>query len=419
MQLDRASTLTRTPRRARHRLRPWRSRRKYLWLLGSTVPGAAFASWLAVQATGLHLFWWLGPFLTFVVIPVMDYLVGEAAGEPTENELEALGTDPFYRWATNLYLPAQYLSLFFACWLWAGGGWTTMSISDKLALMVTVGIIGGVAINAAHELGHRRAHAERRLSKIALAQTCYGHFFVEHNRGHHLRVATVEDPASSRLGESVYRFILRSVTGGLRSAWNLERRRLARLGRSPWSLRNDVLSGWLMTAGLYAGLAVWFGPAVLPWVAGQAIVGFCLLESVNYLEHYGLRRRKTPSGRYERVRPVHSWNSDTIVANVFLFHLQRHSDHHANPQRRYQTLRPSDEAPQLPAGYGTMLMLALVPPLWRRVMDPRVLAHYGGDIRLAALGPRDARLPAAVLAALVDESRIPHPAHSRSLNPVR
>jgi alkane 1-monooxygenase len=339
----------------------------------------------------------MGTVLTFVVIPVMDHLWrGNSTGEPAENETESLDTDPFYRWATTLYLPAQYLSLFFACWLWAGGGWLQMSAGDKTALMVTVGIIGGVAINAAHELGHKRAQAERWLSKVALMQTCYGHFFVEHNRGHHLRVATVEDPASSRLGEDVYRFILRSVTGGVCSAWRLERRRLVRLGRSPWSLRNEVISGWMMTAGLYLGLSVWFGPTVLPWLLGQAVIGFCLLEAVNYLEHYGLRRQRLANGRYERVRPAHSWNSDTLVANVFLFHLQRHSDHHANPGRRYQTLRSFDEAPQLPAGYGTMLVLALIPPLWRHVMDPRVLAHYGGDVRLAALSPRDARLGAGL-----------------------
>lgn len=361
------------------------------------VPGAVFASWLAVQATGLHLLWWLGPFLTFVVVPVMDHLLGASVGvESGPKGVKSRDSDLFYRLVTHLYIPAQYLSLFFACWLWSGGGWLQMSAGGKIALMVTVGIIGGVAINAAHELGHKRANAERRLSKLALAQTCYGHFFVEHNRGHHLRVATVEDPASSRFGESVYRFIPRSVAGGLRSAWDLERRRLARLGRSPLSLRNDVISGWLLTAGLYAGSVLWFGPVVLPWLVGQAIIGFCLLESVNYLEHYGLRRQRTANGRYEPVSPRHSWNSDTRVANVFLFHLQRHSDHHANPRRRYQLLRSSAEAPQLPAGYGTMLVLAMIPPLWRHVMDSRVLAHYGGDVRLVALSPRDARLCASL-----------------------
>src|SRR6202012_4780723 len=128
-------------------------------------------------------------------------------------------------------------------------------------------------------------------------------------------------------------------------------------------------------------------PVGLPCRIGQAIIGFCLLETVNYIEHYGLRRQKLDSGRYERVRPAHSWNSSTMIANVLLFHLQRHSDHHANPLRKYQVLRHFDEAPQLPSGYTAMLLLALFPPLWHRVMDARVIDFYRGDIRLAALKP--------------------------------
>jgi alkane 1-monooxygenase len=294
-----------------------------------------------------------------------------------------------YRWATYLYLPNQYLSLLFACWLWSGGGWLTMTFADKLGLMATIGLIGGLAINAAHELGHTRVQTGRRLSKVALALTCYGHFFVEHNCGHHVRVATAEDSASARLGETLYAFIPRSVFGSLRSAWSLEARRLAGIGKPRWTLSNDVLNAWLLGVALFVVLAVWFGPVVLPWLIGQAIIGFCLLESVNYLEHYGLRRQKLASGRYERVRPAHSWNSSTVVVSVLLFRLQRHSDHHVNPLRNYQALRHVDEAPQLPSGYSGMLLLAMFPPLWRRVTDPRVLDFYRGDIRLAALKPGD------------------------------
>ena len=130
---------------------------------------------------------------------------------------------------------------------------------------------------------------------------------------------------------------------------------------------------------------------VLGWLIGQAVLGFCLLEAINYIEHYGLRRQQLPDGRYERVGPAHSWNNNTVIANLFLFHLQRHSDHHTNPLRRYQALCHADEAPQLPAGYPTMLLMAVIPPLWRRVMDRRVLEHYGGDIGLAALSPRQER----------------------------
>jgi alkane 1-monooxygenase len=369
----------------------WKQPRRYLWLLAAAVPALVFPSFLAARFTGLGVFWWSVPILAFVIIPVGDHLVRPDAENPADSVLAWLETDRFYRWATYLYLPNQYLSLVFACWLWSGGGWLAMGFVDKLGLMASVGLIGGLAINAAHELGHTRARIQRRLSKVALAQTCYGHFYVEHNRGHHVRVATAEDPASARFGESLYAFIPRSVTGSVRSAWRLEANRLAGLGNGPWTLRNDILNAWLMSAGLFAVLSVWFGPVVLPWLVGQAIIGFCLLETVNYMEHYGLRRQKLPSGRYERVRASHSWNSSTVIANVLLFHLQRHSDHHANPLRPYQVLRHVDEAPQLPSGYSAMLLVALMPPLWRRVMDPRVLDFYGGDIRLAALTPRDSR----------------------------
>lgn len=364
----------------------WRDAKRYLWLLGLVVPTLAALSWLAVAATGLSIFWWSGPLLTFGIIPVVDYLVGVDADNPPDSALTWLENDPFYRWATYLYLPLQYLSLLLACWLWSGG--VAMNLIDKIGLMVTIGGIGGIAISTAHELGHKRAKAEQRLGKVALAQTCYGHFFVAHNLGHHRDVATPDDPASSRMGECLFAFIPRSVLGNLSSAWKLEGRRFARLGKSRWTLRNNVLNAWLMSAALFGLLIVAFGTVVVPWLVGQAVVGICLLEAINYIEHYGLKRQKLPDGRYEKVRPSHSWNSNSIVANLFLFHLQRHSDHHVRPMRRYQALRHADEAPQLPAGYATMLLLAAFPPLWRNVMDPRLLGHYGGDIRLAALNPR-------------------------------
>ena len=369
----------------------WSDPKRYLWLLGLVAPALVASSWLAVRTTELGVFWWSGPILTFGIIPVLDYLVGADAENPPDSALARLENDPFYRWATYLYLPIQYLSLVLACWIWSGGGWVSMELVDKLGLMVTVGGIGGVAISTAHELGHQRAQTEQRLSKLALAQTCYGHFFVAHNRGHHVHVATPRDPSSSRLGESLYAFIPRSAFGSLRSAWNLEGRRLARGGRSRWSLRNEILSAWLISAALFGALIAMFGTVVMPWLIGQAIIGACLLEAINYIEHYGLRRKQRPDGRYERVSPEHSWNINTVVGNVFLFHLQRHSDHHAHPLRRYQTLRHADEAPQLPAGYPTMLLLSALPPLWRRVMDRRVLDHYSGDIRSASLDPRHER----------------------------
>ncbi|MGE0217765.1 alkane 1-monooxygenase [Mycolicibacterium sp.] len=366
----------------------WRDRKRYVWLLGLVIPTLVPMSWVAVLLTGSGAFWWSGPILMFIVIPVLDCVVGSDAENPPDSALVYLERDRFYRWAIYLYLPAQYVTLVLACWLWSGGGGVALSDVDKVGLMLTVGGVAGVAINAAHELGHQRVQSERWLSKVALAQSGYGHFFVEHNRGHHARVATPEDPASARLGEDLYLFQFRSIWGSLRSAWRLERGRLARRGSSPWTLRNDVLNAWLMTVVLFSVLVAVFGLAVLPWLIGQAAIGLLLLETINYLEHYGLRRRRHPDGGYEQVMPSHSWNSNSVISNVFLFHLQRHSDHHANPQRRYQALCHADDAPQLPAGYATMVVLALFPPLWRRVMDRRVLAHYGGDIHRAALSRR-------------------------------
>lgn len=366
----------------------WKEPKRYLWLLAAAIPALVFASWLGAWATGIGAFWWAAPILAFVVLPILDHMLGPGADNLPDSVVAWLQSDPFYRWVTYLYLPNQYLSLIFACWLWAGGGWLAMGFVDKLGLMATIGLIGGLAINVAHELGHTREDREKRLSKIALAQTCYGHFFVEHNRGHHARVATAEDPSSARFGESLYAFIARSVLCSLRSAWSLEANRLAGIGKSRWSLGNDVLNSWLLSLVLFALLSVWFRPVVLPWLAGQAIVGFCLLEAVNYVQHYGLRRQKLPGGRYERVRPKHSWNSSRAISNLLLFHLQRHSDHHAKPLRNYQVLRHVEQAPQLPSGYSAMLMLALVPPWWRRVMDPRVLDFYGGDARLVAVKPQ-------------------------------
>jgi alkane 1-monooxygenase len=363
----------------------WRDPKRYAWLLGLIVPFAPFLAWGSVEVTGLNLFWFFGPLLIFVAFPLLDMAIGLDARNPPDSVLKWLEQDRYYRWCTYAFIPIQYAGLIFACWMWSSGD---LSVAESLGLALTVGVVGGIAINTAHELGHKRASLERWLSRIALAQTGYGHFFIEHNRGHHVRVATPEDPASSRLGESFWAFLPRTVAGSLRSAWGIERARLDRMGKSHWTLRNDILGAWAMTVVLFAVLAVVFGPVVLPYLLIQAVLGFSLLEVVNYLEHYGLLRQKREDGRYERCLPEHSWNSNNVASNVLLYHLQRHSDHHANPTRRYQALRHVDEAPQLPTGYAGMIVLAWFPPLWRRVMDPRLVEHYSGDLSRANIQPR-------------------------------
>jgi alkane 1-monooxygenase len=362
----------------------WRDPKRHLWLLGLVVPTLPFLSWALVHATGLGVLWFYGPVLVFGIFPLLDLAVGMDARNPPDSAIKALEQDRYYRWCTYLYLPIQYAGLVFACWLWSSGQLSTL---DSVGLALTVAMVSGIAINTAHELGHKRASLERWLSKVALAQSGYGHFFIEHNRGHHVRVATPEDPASSRLGESFYRFLPRTVIGSLSSAWELERVRLRRLESSMWTPRNDILSAWAMTVVLFGALVAVFGVVVLPYLAIQAVLGFSLLEVVNYLEHYGLLRQRREDGRYERTRPEHSWNSNNTASNVLLYHLQRHSDHHANPVRRYQALRHVEQAPQLPTGYAGMILTAVIPPLWRRVMDHRVLAHYEGDLARANLRP--------------------------------
>lgn len=353
----------------------WSDPKKYAWPLALSVPVLPFTSFAAWYAGALWA-WWITPVIVFGVIPAVDMLVGDERANPPDDAVRRLQQMRYYRWLTFLYLPAQYAALVLCCAVWVRGGFV-----DRAGLVFTAGIINGIGINTAHELGHKREAVERWLSRIALAATGYGHFYVEHNRGHHVRVATPEDPASARLGESFWAFWPRTVFGSLRSAWRLESRRLRLRHHGPWSWRNEILGAWAMS--LAAGLVAAFGVTVVPFLVLQAVVGFSLLEVVNYLEHYGLCRQRNRAGRYEKVSARHSWNSDRIVTNVFLFQLQRHSDHHTNPLLRYQALHSLEESPQLPAGYGSMIVLALVPPLWRRVMDKRVVAHYNGDLSLA------------------------------------
>ncbi len=382
----------------------WQDKKRYLWLLGLIAPTMLMTvlpivwgmNQLGWQTASQALFW-AGPILVYVVLPVLDLRFGPDGQNPPDEVMERLENDKYYRYCTYLYIPCQYLSVVLAAYLftapnlgWLGYG-GPLSWPAKIGLALSVGVLGAVGMNAAHEMGHKKDSLERWLAKITLAQSCYGHFYIEHNRGHHVRVATPEDPASARFGESFWEFLPRSVFGSLRSARRLEAQRLRRLNKSPWHLSNDVLNAWLMSIVLWGTLIAVFGPALIPLTIVQAVYAFSTFETVNYVEHYGLLRQKTANGRYERCAPEHSWNSDHIVTNLFLYHLQRHSDHHANPTRRYQTLRSIDGSPNLPSGYASMITLTYFPPLWRRVMDHRVLSHYSGDLTRVNLHPRRRR----------------------------
>ncbi|MEZ5145304.1 MAG: alkane 1-monooxygenase [Acidimicrobiales bacterium] len=363
----------------------WKDKKRWFWALSLVVPLLPFGAWDMVNRTGLDVFWYLGPMWILVGVPLLDALVGVDRSNPPEWAVDDLSNDRYYRILTYLYLPLQYAGYVFGAYLVTRGD---LSLFSAIGLTLTVGAVGGIGIANAHEMGHKRDKLERWLAKVVLAQSCYGHFEIEHNRGHHARVATPEDPASARFGESFWVFFPRSVVGAARSGWRLEKARYARVGKSPWQPGNDVLNAWVMSVVLFVATVAIFGWSVIPFFVGQAIFGFSLLEVVNYLEHYGLLRQKDANGRYERCQPRHSWNSDHIVTNVLLYGLERHSDHHANPTRRYQALRTFDDAPQLPSGYGLMIGLAYIPPLWRKVMDHRVLDLYGGDLSKINVDPR-------------------------------
>ncbi len=367
--------------------RVWRDTKRYAWLVGAIVPIIPFLSWGLVSWTGWDAFWFFGPVFIFGLVPLVDLLVGIDPNNPPDEVLERLEEDRFYRWITYAFIPMQYLAVIWTAWMISQ---PQHDVLDRLGMAISLGIVVGIGINTAHELGHKKEKHERWLSRVALAPTAYGHFYIEHNRGHHVRVATPEDPASSRMGENVWAFLPRTVIGSWKSAWRLEKKRFGRRDQNHWTIRNDILNAYAMTVVLWGGLVLAFGWQVLPYLLVAAVVGVWELESVNYLEHYGMKRATLESGRYERVNPSHSWNSNNIGTNVLLYHLQRHSDHHANPTRRYQALRDFPEAPVLPTGYAGMIVLTWVPAVWRRVMDHRVVAHYDGDVSRANLHPRRA-----------------------------
>jgi len=362
----------------------WADPKRYLWLLGPAIPligTTMLVSFLLTQATWTL---WFVVALLHVIMPALDWLFGEDAENPPEDALARLEADRYYSWVLYAYVPLQIAVTIFGAWMAA-----TMDLRwhELLGLAISVGAVNGIAINTAHELGHKKDKLDRWLARISLAPTFYGHFFVEHNRGHHKNVATPVDPASSRFGESFWAFWPRTVSGSLTSAWHLEAERLKRYNQGLWSRHNENLQSWAMSVVLFGGLLAVLGTKALPFLIIQMVYGFSLLEVVNYLEHYGLLRRKLPDGRYERCQPEHSWNSNHTVTNLFLYHLQRHSDHHANPTRRYQTLRHFDDSPQLPSGYAGMITLAYLTPIWYALMNKRVIKHYKGDLSRISFNP--------------------------------
>ena len=329
---------------------------------------APIAAFVGIYMAG----WWsLGSiYIGFVLVPLLEFFTPNSEENLSPVEEDTKVKSVFFDLLLYLNLPLFYLLLVYFFSRVASGDLATYEV---VMMTLNVGLIAGtIGINVAHELGHRANKFEQTLSKMLLMPTMYMHFFIEHNRGHHKNVATPEDPATSRLGESLYAFWIRSVTGGYVSAWNLENKRLQSEGHSFWSFQNEMLRFQIIQLGYLTTVGLFFGPSMIVLAILVGILGFLLLETVNYIEHYGLMRKKLPNGRYEHVRPCHSWNSNHEMGRIFLYELTRHSDHHYKASRKYQILRHMDDSPQLPFGYPTAMMISLVPPLWFKIMDGRV-----------------------------------------------
>jgi alkane 1-monooxygenase len=369
----------------------YRDRKRPMWLLSVIAPAGVTIGPVAHTLGATSQAWFFVAITLFYVgIPILDYLLGEDLSNPPESVVPRLEADRFYRWVNYAVVPVIWCSLLF----------NVVFVSTHelpwyswLATVLITGSMLGFGLNLSHELGHKKDWLGRKIGLFNAALGGYGHFSIEHNRGHHRHVSTPEDPASSKMGETIYRFMFRELPGAYFRAWDLETERLERTGRSPWSLHNEIIQAGLVTLALYGGLIALYGAPMVPVLAVVAFWGAFQLTSANYIEHYGLLRDKLPNGRYEHCQPHHSWNSNHVVSNLVSFHLQRHSDHHANPTRSYQSLRNFPDLPTLPSGYFGMFLAAYVPPLWFAVMDHRVVEAVGGDAdRINFLPAQRARL---------------------------
>lgn len=363
----------------------WRQR--LLWFTSPTLPLLALIGVLLHQTYGND--WWLVTPLAFVyiVVPLLDLIIGDKTSNHDATSLAIMEKDDYYKYLTFLIVPIHFIIMIVLAWYAAtyANGWLGL-----INCGIVAGVYAGTAINTAHEMGHKTTRAERFLSRVVLAVPFYGHFCIEHNNGHHRDVATPEDVASSRMGESIYRFALREVPGALKRGLASEQERLSKQGKRFFSLDNHILQSYTMSLLLYGGLLAAFGWILLPFLALNIVFSWLQLTSANYIEHYGLLRKKNTKGRYESCKPYHSWNANSTFSNLALYQLERHSDHHAHPTRRYQILRNCEDVPELPTGYFGMYLVAYIPWLWYHVMDKRVLAvpHINGDMSKVNIDPR-------------------------------
>ena len=332
----------------------------------------ALFAFIGISLGGFYNY--LAVIFTFVFIPVLEIIVRKSNEKYTDEEKKNRNLDPFFDLLLYLNIPIVFGIFFFSLEKLA----LASSVYDIIGIILSASIVMATnGINVGHELGHRKSLIARTCSKLLYLPCQYMHFYIEHNFGHHINVATPEDPATARYKQTVYSFWITSVIRTYVSAWEIQLKLLKVSKRSFFSFKNDMVFYTLFQLSFLVFIYYNFGLYLTLLSILMSIVSFLFLETINYVEHYGLLRKKEPSGRYERVKPHHSWNSNHTIGRIVLYELTRHSDHHFKSSKKYQVLESLDECPHLPHGYPTSILLSLIPPLWFSIMNPLVRTHMG------------------------------------------
>ena len=335
------------------------------YLFAYTVPVAAY---IAFESTGIGCY--AAVFYAFFVLPVLDVVTGETQTNISKEAVLSKKNKRVFDWMLYLNLPIVFGLLFL---VFTKIQATEYALYELIGMGLSAGILLATnGINVAHELGHRKPYFERFMSKLLYMPCLYMHFYIEHNFGHHLHVGTPEDGATAKYNQNVYSFWWSSVTKQYFGAWKRQLELLKAQKKSFLSLKNDVFWYHFIQAGYLFSVYFLFSPKVLVFAVAVGVLSFLFLETINYIEHYGLRRSKLPSGRYERVQPHHSWNSNFNIGRIVLYELTRHSDHHFKASKKYQVLDSHEKSPTLPMGYPASILLSLLPPLWFYVINPLV-----------------------------------------------
>ena len=332
----------------------------------------ALMAFIGISLGGFYNY--LAVVFTFIFIPILEIIVKKSNEEYTEEEKKNRLLDPFFDFLLYLNIPIVFGIFFFSLDKLA----FTSSVSDIIGIILSASIVMATnGINVGHELGHRKSIIARTCSKLLYLPCQYMHFYIEHNFGHHINVATPEDPATARYKQTLYSFWITSVVRTYVSAWEIQLKLLKVSKRNFFSIKNDMVFYTFFQITYLAFVYYNFGLYLTLLSILMSIISFLFLETINYVEHYGLLRKKEPSGRYERVKPHHSWNSNHTIGRIVLYELTRHSDHHFKSSKKYQVLESLEDCPHLPYGYPTSILLSLIPPIWFTIMNPLVRNHMG------------------------------------------